>query len=208
MKHYSDINNYNYYITRSICNNPTVPFVTDDDVNLIWVDLPDKDECEKRTFINWYYGTYDKPITEKYIKEFWESRKENANMNMREMIEDQINNVLGDYMKQNGIESGDTTPSQEGEMDVLIEQLGNLMEEIVKQNKPQPKTIDLPICFVDLIEDCLTTIQKHDLLELVYGCYTDPEDEKAKKFDLQTVLDEFCKPLTARDEDVTINVMD
>lgn len=54
------------------------------------------------------------------------------------------------------------------------------------------KTIDLPICYVTLITDCLETIKKHNLFSLLSY---DENCIDAAKSHLEEVLDEFCEPL-------------
>ena len=68
----------------------------------------------------------------------------------------------------------------------------------------KPKTIDLPICYVHLIQDCLTTIQDHNLYELVDSYDKDEENIEAFKGHIEDVLYYFCKPLDELDIDTEI----
>lgn len=54
------------------------------------------------------------------------------------------------------------------------------------------KTIDLPICYVNLIDDCLEVIKKHNLFSLLSY---DEDCLGAAKSHFEEVLDKFCKPL-------------
>lgn len=54
------------------------------------------------------------------------------------------------------------------------------------------KVIDLPICYVNLITDCLETIKEHNLFSLLSY---DENCIDAAKSHLEEVLDEFCEPL-------------
>lgn len=71
----------------------------------------------------------------------------------------------------------------------------------------KPRTLDLPICYVHIFEDCLRLIQNHNLHALLYE--VDDEDFlKALKCDLDDVLENFCKPLDELDKDVKIILED
>lgn len=64
----------------------------------------------------------------------------------------------------------------------------------------KPKTMDLPICYVNFIADCLDTIKKHDLYALLEGeC-----DIECAKDHLDQVLTDFCEPLFEYDDTVII----
>ena len=79
-------------------------------------------------------------------------------------------------------------------------------EEKLKKGDIKMKTIDLPICYVHLIQDCLQTIQKHDLYRLL-GCYDGNEDKDfldALKFEINDVLESICDPLDEFDKDTKI----
>lgn len=78
-----------------------------------------------------------------------------------------------------------------------------------EQPKQKPsKTMDLPICYVHLIEDCLHTIQDHNLYELVDSYDKDEESIKYLKWHIEDVLNDFCKPLDELDEDTEIILED
>lgn len=63
---------------------------------------------------------------------------------------------------------------------------------------------ELPVCFVNMIAACLTTIQEHDLLDLVYGKFASADEKEASRDDLEFVLREFCDVLQELDEDTVI----
>ncbi len=63
---------------------------------------------------------------------------------------------------------------------------------------------ELPICFVNMIAACLTTIQEHDLLDLVYGKFASVDEKETVRDDLEFVLREFCDVLQELDEDTVI----
>lgn len=68
------------------------------------------------------------------------------------------------------------------------------------------KTIDLPICYVHLIQDCLKTIKRHNLCSLL-GCYDGNEDKDflhALNIDLSDILESICEPLDELDKDTKI----
>lgn len=73
----------------------------------------------------------------------------------------------------------------------------------VVEKKPDVVT-ELPICFVNMIAACLTTIQEHDLLDLVYGKFASVDEKETSRDDLETVLREFCDVLQELDEDTVI----
>lgn len=74
--------------------------------------------------------------------------------------------------------------------------------EVVKK-KPEVVT-ELPVCFVNMIAACLTTIQEHDLLDLVYGKFASVDEKETVRDDLEFVLREFCDVLQELDEDTVI----
>lgn len=79
-------------------------------------------------------------------------------------------------------------------------------EGISKKRDIKMKTIDLPICYVNLITDCLQTIKRHKLYSLL-GCYDGNEDKDfldSLKFDINDVLKSICKPLDELDQDTKI----
>jgi hypothetical protein len=73
----------------------------------------------------------------------------------------------------------------------------------VVEKKPDV-VAELPICFVNMIAACLTTIQEHDLLDLVYGKFASVDEKETVRDDLETVLREFCDVLQELDEDTII----
>ncbi len=70
---------------------------------------------------------------------------------------------------------------------------------VKKHVKPKQKTMDLPICYVNFIADCLDTIKKHNLYELL-----SENDIKCAKDHLDEVLKGFCEPLFEYDDTVII----
>lgn len=73
----------------------------------------------------------------------------------------------------------------------------------VVEKKPEIVT-ELPVCFVNMITACLTTIQEHDLLDLVYGKFASVDEKETVRDDLEFVLREFCDVLQELDEDTII----
>lgn len=73
----------------------------------------------------------------------------------------------------------------------------------VVEKKPEV-VAELPMCFVNMIAACLTTIQEHDLLDLVYGKFASVDEKEATRDDLEFVLREFCDVLQELDEDTII----
>lgn len=73
----------------------------------------------------------------------------------------------------------------------------------VVEKKPEV-VAELPICFVNMIAACLSTIQEHDLLDLVYGKFASVDEKEATRDDLEFVLREFCDVLQELDEDTII----
>ena len=83
-------------------------------------------------------------------------------------------------------------------------------EKLEQKNQPapkKPKTMDLPICYVHLIEDCLKTIQDHNLYELM-SWDKDEESIEHLKWHIEDVLSDFCKPLDELDIDTEIILED
>lgn len=217
--HISKVDNHRYWI-ESGCNSKTY----------VKGCIPGDSNC----LIGYYEGEEDYDTTERCIEQYWLKRKgekvmivtEKANEIVKYLYEEtknhatssthiitfeEINNKFGVDMSNKFWQDTVHEESYTNYMDdIRTIDIDNVKKHIVvmmwASNTPQ--TIDLPICYVNLIEDCLEMIKKHNLLTLVYGDYADKDDEDAKKFDLQTVLDDFCKPLTDRDCDVSINVVD
>lgn len=74
-----------------------------------------------------------------------------------------------------------------------------------QQPKSNPsKTLGLPICYVHLIEDCLRTIQDHNLYELIDSYDKDEESIEHLKRHIKDVINDFCKPLDELDVDTEI----
>lgn len=65
----------------------------------------------------------------------------------------------------------------------------------------QLQTIDLPICYVNLIEDCLQAIKQHNLFALLSYDEDCVGDAQAH---LEEVLEKFCAPLEEIGDDVKI----
>lgn len=77
---------------------------------------------------------------------------------------------------------------------------------VIIDERNNNKTIELPICYVHLIQDCLQTIKRHNLCSLL-GCYDGNEDKDfldALKSDIDDILESICKPLDDLDEDTKI----
>lgn len=70
----------------------------------------------------------------------------------------------------------------------------------VKPAPKKPKTMDLPVCYVNFIADCLDMIKKYNLYALLSG-EADPEIAKDH---LDEVLTSFCEPLFEYDDTVII----
>lgn len=79
-----------------------------------------------------------------------------------------------------------------------------LAESEVREQK-QLKILDLPICYVNFITDCLEAVQKHNLYSLL--SYDDDCVEDAKGH-LEEVLGSFCKPLEEYGDDTEIILED
>jgi hypothetical protein len=77
-------------------------------------------------------------------------------------------------------------------------------KKIESVEKKQEVVAELPVCFVNMIAACLTTIQEHDLLDLVYGKFASVDEKETVRDDLETVLREFCDNLQELDEDTII----
>ena len=84
----------------------------------------------------------------------------------------------------------------------------NKLEKKEQPAAKKPKTMDLPICYVHLIADCLKTIQDHNLYELIDSYDKDEESIEHLKWHIEDVLNDFCKPLDELDEDTEIILED
>jgi hypothetical protein len=124
-------------------------------------------------------------------------------MNLKERLDEQINEAFGKYLTEQGIENGDISPAQLSTYNTLLEGMTKVLEEVAEQNQPRPRQIDVPICFVHLIQDCLMAIKRHNLYSLVYDF--DGKDElDTIQMDIDFVLRNFCKPLDELDMDTEI----
>lgn len=65
---------------------------------------------------------------------------------------------------------------------------------------PKQKTMDLPICYVNFIGDCLDMIKKYNL----YALLDSESDPETAKDHLDEVLTAFCEPLFEYDDTVII----
>lgn len=84
-----------------------------------------------------------------------------------------------------------------------------LAESEVRAPK-KPKTLDLPIAYLHVIQACLQTIQKYDLYKLL-DCYDGNKDREfldALKLDVDYVLKGICEPLDELDKDIKIILED
>lgn len=88
------------------------------------------------------------------------------------------------------------------EKKLMDKQTEDKKAEVVE--KQQKVVAELPICFVNMIAACLTTIQEHDLLDLVYGKFASVDEKETVRDDLEFVLREFCDTLQELDEDTII----
>lgn len=115
-------------------------------------------------------------------------------MTLREMVDCGMNDVLGDYMNQNGVKDGGITLEQEVKWEELTQDMANLMEEITEQNKQKKEIIELPMPYVLTMLDALQAIKKHKL----YGLIGETEDH------IDTVIEEFLEPLAMSTDEVEI----
>lgn len=103
---------------------------------------------------------------------------------LNKMIDLKMNEVLGKYMAQNGVKTGDTTPAQVFRWDHIVQDMAKLMEEITEQNKQKVEKIELPMPYVLTMLDALNVIKEHKL----YGMMGDAEEVK---WQIDTVISEF-----------------
>ena len=109
-------------------------------------------------------------------------------MTLREMVDNGMNDVLGDYMNQNGVKDGGITLEQEVKWEELTQDMANLMEEITEQNTKKVEIIELPMPYVLTMLDALQAIKKHKL----YGLMGDADEVK---WQIDTVISEFLDPI-------------
>lgn len=107
---------------------------------------------------------------------------------LNEMIDAKMNEVLGNYMAQNGVEDGDVTLEQELKWEGLVQGMTKLMKEITEQNKKKVEKIELPMPYVLTMLDALHVIKEHKL----YGLMGDAEEVK---WQIDTVINEFLDPI-------------
>ena len=87
----------------------------------------------------------------------------------------------------------------------IVDNQSDIVEKKTEVVKKKPEVVaELPICFVNMISACLTTIQEHDLLDLVYGKFASVDEKETVRDDLEFVLREFCDVLQELDEDTVI----
>ena len=104
------------------------------------------------------------------------------------IIDKKMNEILGDYMTKNGVETGDITPEQGFEWDGLVQKMAKLMEEITEQNKHKAEKIELPMPYVLTMLDALQAIKKHKLYSII-GDAKDTEEH------IDIVIEEFLEPI-------------
>lgn len=119
-------------------------------------------------------------------------------MKLNGMVDSAMSEVLSDYMGQNGVKTGDTTPAQVFRWDHIVQDMTNLMEEITEQNKQKVEKIELPMPYVLTMLDALRVIKKHKL----YGLMGDDEEEVKDHID--TVIEEFLEPVAMSTGEVEI----
>ena len=116
------------------------------------------------------------------------------------IIDEKMNEILGDYMDQNGVKTGDITPAQGFKWDELVQDMAKLMEEIMEQNKQKEK-IELPMPYVLTMLDALQAIKKHKLYNLM------GDDEEEVKEHIETVIEEFLEPIAMSENTDEIEIV-
>lgn len=119
---------------------------------------------------------------------------------LNEMIDAKMNEVLGNYMAQNGVEDGDVTLEQELKWEELVQGMTKLMKEITEQNKKKVEKIELPMPYVLTMLDALHVIKEHKL----YGLMGDSEEVK---WQIDTVISEFLDPIANSENTDEIEVV-
>ena len=124
-------------------------------------------------------------------------------MTLREMVDSAMNEVLGDYMSQNGVKDGGVTLEQEVKWEELTQDMANLMEEITEQNKQKVEKIELPMPYVLTMLDALQAIKKHKLYGLM-------GDEEEVEWHIDIVIEEFLEPIAMSEnvDDIEIALYD
>jgi hypothetical protein len=119
------------------------------------------------------------------------------------IIDKKMNEILGDYMTKNGVETGDITPEQGFEWDALVQKMAKLMAEITEQNKPKIDVIELPMPYVLTMLDALQAIKKHKLYSII-GDAKDTEEH------IDIVIEEFLEPIAMSEnvDDIEIALYD
>ena len=119
------------------------------------------------------------------------------------IIDKKMNEILGDYMTKNGVETGDITPEQGFEWDGLVQKMAKLMEEITEQNKHKAEKIELPMPYVLTMLDALQAIKKHKLYSII-GDAKDTEEH------IDIVIEEFLEPIAMSEnvDDIEIALYD
>ena len=115
-------------------------------------------------------------------------------------IAEAMNKILGDYMDQNGVKTGDTTPEQDLKWVELTQGMEKLIEEITEQNKQKVEKIELPMPYVLTMLDALHVIKEHKL----YGLMGDKEEVK---WQIDTVISEFLDPIANSENTDEIEVV-
>lgn len=118
-------------------------------------------------------------------------------MKLKEMVGSAMSEVLSDYMSQNGVKTGDTTPEQVFRWDHIVQDMANLMAEITEQNKSKVEKIELPMPYVLTMLDALQAIKKHKLYSLM-------GDAKDTEEFVDIVIDEFLEPVAMSTGEVEI----
>lgn len=118
-------------------------------------------------------------------------------MKLKEMVDSALSEVLSDYMSQNGVKTGDTTPEQVFRWDHIVQDMANLMAEITEQNKAKVEKIELPMPYVLTMLDALRVIKEHKLYSLM-------GDEEEVKDNIDIVIEEFLEPVAMSTGEVEI----
>lgn len=122
---------------------------------------------------------------------------------LNNIISEAMNKILGDYMDQNRVKTGDATPAQVFKWDHIVQDMTNLMQEITEQNKQKVEKIELPMPYVLTMLDALHVIKEHKLYGLM-------GDEEEVKWQIDTVISQFLEPIAMSEnlDDIEIEVYD